>query len=299
MPNIPPPDPSADYQFVSRSAGNTPERIKAALEGEGIFVKDISEQTDDVPAKAPEPVVAPAAPKDSEAVPPKEEAEPKPGDAPVPAAERTEEQKKADEERKARPGRSERLKQKVEALTSESLSVKAERDQERQKRESLERELADLRAGKSIPAIEPRLTPPTVEKTEEKPAEARPKPKRPATPKEEDFWEKEDAAGAYKTALAAHETALETYDEALTDWKLDERERVRREAEISNRQKEAADNFKAQNEADQKARVERYNSQREELKKSRPDRNAPNRPAGSHRTAMRPRRMSRRFWPRW
>lgn len=262
MPAIPAVDSTADYQFVSRSAGNTPEKIKAALEGEGIFIKDISEQTDDVPVKVDEPASQPG----SEATP----ASGEPSGEPAKQAEPTEEQK-AETARKAAPGVKERLKQKVEALTSESTTVKAELQTERQKREALEREIADLKAGKSTPSLEPPITPATVETTAEKPAEPKPRPKRPAAPKEEDFWEKDDPAAAYKAAQSEHETALEKYDDDLTDWRLDERDRVKRETEAADRQKEATENFKATNEADQRARVDRWKTQASESEQRHPD----------------------------
>jgi hypothetical protein len=263
LPNIPAVDHSADYQFVSRSAGNTPEKIRAALEGEGIFIKDITEQTDErPPEKKEEPVKE--TPKAPEAKPAEEKAEPaKPAEPAEPAD-------KAAEHKKAAPGVKERQRAKIAELTSEAATVKAELEAERRKRADYERELAEWKAGKAIPAPETAIIAAKPEEPVIK-QEAKPRPRRPPLPKEEDFWEKPDPAQALKAAQAEHEAALEKYEEDLTDWRLDERERVKREAEEAKTKKEAADNFSASNEADRLARVERWKQQVTEAEAKHPD----------------------------
>lgn len=255
MPSIPAVDSTADYQFVSRSAGNTPEKIKAALEENGIFIKDISEQTDEIPVKADEPVAQP----NSEQTP--AEKEPVPGETTAATKTETAEPKPADNSDKAKPGVKERLKAKVETLTSESAATKAELQTERQKREQLERELTELRAGRTAPSVTLKETPANVVTAPDAPAEPSPRPKRPVTPQEQDFWEKDDPTAAYKAAVADHEKALEKYEDDLVDWRTDERDRAKRQADAIQREKDTRESSKAINEADQKERSDRWQSQ--------------------------------------
>ncbi len=246
-------DPGADFVFTSRSAGNTPEKIQAALESEGIFVTSTSEISDEVvTAPAPkeeipassEPAVD-AGKKDEPAIA---------GDTADPAkVDDKEEPTAAATEKK--PGVKERLKAKV-------ATAEAALQEERTKRESLARELEDYKAGKRAPSLEPPVTDATtVVKTEEKPAEPAPRPKR---PKEGDFWEAEDPS-------AAHAAADEKYEDDLLAWHHGETQRKEREAEATKRQQEATESFKAINEADQQARSERWKTQREEALTAHPD----------------------------
>ena len=248
-------DQGADFVFTSRSFGSTPERIATALAAEGIFITSTSEVNDggevvtkpaEQPAETPTRSEKPASEQTDDTGKTVDADETSAGD----------EDKPKGTDAGHKPGVKERLRAKNAELTSKVEQTAAELRQEREQRESLARELEALKSGKREPASDLSRTTTTVAKTEETPAESQPRPTR---PKEEDFWEEADPTEAF-------EAAQTKYEDNLVDWRLAESTRAKQVTEEAKRREQETKSFEDLNEAEQRARVDRWNAQVEDAK---------------------------------